>query len=188
MPQTPFSTSTPYCSAADLFVYHDPEQVGDMLKTGSGTRPSVASMLDSTSTPGALLQRFLLSASGRVESTCSVARRYTPSDLAALLGSGTAGEQILIKLVADLCFWQLCQRRQPATADVKNTPGAAEAFEYLKQLANGDCIFGFVESANAGLPVVQEAAPAMLLTPNVVTQAIRLFPSYGLNNLLGGGN
>lgn len=188
MALTPQSTTSPYCTVTDLFVYHDPDQVADMLRTGSAPRPSFAAMNDPTSAAGVLLNRFLLSGSGRVESTCAVANRYKPVDLAALIGSGTAGEQILIKLVADLCFWQLCQRRQPATADIKNTPGAAEAFEYLKQLANGDCIFGFVESGNAGLPTVQEAAPNQLLTPNVVTTAIRLFPNYGLNRLLGGGN
>lgn len=186
---TPFSSASAYCSPVDLFVYHDSAQVGDMLRTGGDPRPSVMSMLDSTSGPGSVLARLLRSAAGRIESTCLVGRRYQPDDLAALYASGTIGAEMLIKLNADLAFWQLCQRRQPNAADPRNVPGAMEVTEFLKALKAGDTIFGFAESAQAGLPGVQQANPNMLKTPNVVLKAVRLFPNSYPNNLVdGGGN
>lgn len=188
MAQTPFSTITPYCSASDLFVFHDSNQCADMLRDGTGARPTVADMLDANTTVGAMLYKFLLSAAGRVESTAIVGLRYSPDDLNGLIGSGTGAEQILIKLNADVAFWQLCQRRQPNASDPKNVPGAMEAAEFLKLLSEGEAIFGFQESAEAGLPSVVPPNPNNLLTPNVVGRAYRLFPNYGLNNLFGGGS
>lgn len=185
MAQTPYSTLTPYCSAEDLFVYHDPNQIADMLRAGGDPRPTLADMLNASSAVGTVLRRFLLSAAGRIESTAIVGKRYSPDDLNGLLGTGSGAEQMLIKLNADVAFWQICQRRQPNASDPKNVPGATEAFEYLKQLALGETIFGFEESADAGLPSVVPPAPANLLTPNVVGRARRIFPGVSLNNILG---
>lgn len=186
MAQTPLSTTVPYALAADMFVYHDPNMVADMVRDGSTARPTVAAMSDTSSAVGALLYRFMQSGAGRIESTCLVGKRYSPLDLRALLDSGTAASQVLIKLNCDVSFWQLCQRRQPNAADPRNVPGALEAFEYLQALARGDAVFGFAEAADAGLPSVRQANPPALLTPNVVGYAQRLFPLYGMNRLIGG--
>jgi len=187
MPMTPYSTLVPYCTADDLFVYHDPNQVADCLRDGGLPRPTISDMTNPSSSLGIVLNRFLLSAAGRIESTAIVGKRYSPADLNALIGSGTGAEQTLIKLNADIAFWQICQRRQPNASDPKNVPGAMEAFEYLKQLSLGEAIFGFEEAADAGLPSVVPPNPNNLLTPNVVSRAYRLFPDCQLNNLLGGG-
>ncbi len=183
--QTPLSASTPYCTAANLFDYHDSDQCADMLRTGVSSRPSVADMEDTGTAVGAMLNRILLSASGRIESVCLIGRRYTPTDLQALTG---ASLEMLKKLTADLAFWILCQRRQPGTADPKNVAGAMEALEMLKALRDGEQIFGFEESATAGLPTVIQAVPSALLTPNAVARARRIFPFSGPNRLDGGGN
>lgn len=183
-PQTPLSTSTPYASVTDLLVWHDGDQVADFLRIGNTARPSVMSMLDSTSAPGAMLVRFLMLASGRIESTCLIGHRYNPVDLQALTG---ASLESLKKLCSDLCFWHLAQRRQPGTADPKNVPGALEALEMLKALRDGEAIFGFQETADAGLPSVVQMAPSQLYTPNAVSRARRIFPLTQINLLNNGG-
>ncbi len=187
MAKTVFSATAPYCTVEDLFVFHDPAQCADMVQYSDQPRPSIAAMLNSTSAVGIILNRILLSAAGKIESTAIVGLRYAPEDLTELAQSNTAGAQTLIKLNADIAFWQLCQRKQPNASDPKNVPGAMEAVEYLKQLAEGEAIFGFLEAAEAGLPSVVQAAPGYLLTPNVVRRAYRLFPNCYINNLLNGG-
>lgn len=180
MAQTPLSTDTSYCSASDLFVYHDSNQCADYLRQGNDARPSLLEMLDSTTTVGARLLRFLLAGSGRIEAVCLIGRRYVPLDLQELTG---ASLEMLKKLNADLSFWQLAQRRNPGTADPKTVPGALEALEMLKALRDGETVFGFEETADAGLPDVIQAIPDRLLTPNTVKRARRVFPRSGPNAL-----
>lgn len=185
MALTPYTSTSAYCTAEDMFEYHDPNQIADMLRDGPLPRPSIMDMLNSSSVVGARLLRLLKSAAGRIESTCLIGKRYQPVDLAALYASGSVGGETLIKLNADLAFWQLCQRRQPNAADPRNVPGAVEVTEFLAALKNGDAVFAFEESAAAGLPTVQQAQPNNLLTPNVVRKAVRMFPSYYPNTLNG---
>lgn len=177
------STTTPYCTAADLFIYHDPNQVADCLRDGEVARPTAEEMADTGNPYGAVLYRFLLAASGRIESACLIKRMYSPTDLQALTG---ASLQTLQKLTADVCFWMVMQRRQPNTGDPRNVPGAVEANELLDQLRDGERIFSFEETQQAGLPSVVPPNPSALVTPNVITRAVRLFPNYGLNGANGG--
>lgn len=175
MAQTPAGTATPYCSVAILFQFHDFQQVADALRDGDQPRPTKLRLLDATSAEGLQLTKVLLAASGELEGACRVANRYSPLDLAALTGSGLARMQ---KIVADLAFWSIVQFRQPATADPKAVPGAWQALEELDRLRDGDRIFGFVESGNAGLPSVGQ--PDDSQRPNAVTvQAGRIFGGHG---------
>lgn len=174
MPQTPLSTSTPYCDAASLVVYHDWQQVADMVRDGDGPRPTRASLLDAASAPGSLLQSLLLAASGEIESACLVGDRYEPLDLQAMTG---AGLEYLKRLTADLAFWRLSQRRQPNTGDPKSVPGAEQALEELRRLRDGEAVFGLRESAEAGLPEV--VTPDVLKGPQTVVIANRLFGVRG---------
>ncbi len=183
MAMTVLSTPTPYCSAEDLFVWHDQNQCADCLRDGNLVpRPTIADMTNPNSTAGAILARIILGAAGRIEATCLVGKRYQPLDLQALAATQTAGAMILQKLNADIAFWMVLQRRQPAASDPKNVPGAAEAYEFLKLLAEGENIFGFQEAAEAGLPSVVPANPPALYTPNAVARAYRLFPTFQLGN------
>ncbi len=172
MAQTPLSTATPYCSALKLFTYHDAQQCADMLRDGDGPRPSRLCILDPTSDPGAVLLEILLGASGELESACLIGDRYSPTDLGALTGSGL---QRLTKLVADLAFWTLAQRRQPSSADPEKVPGAKQALAELDRLRNGERIFGLQESADAGLPDVSEPEPTRNIGSPVVSQSSRFF-------------
>ncbi len=175
MAQTPTGTATPYCSALELFAFHDRNQCADLLRDGDGPRPSPLEMLDGTSTAGGLLVTLLLAASGEFESACLVGKRYSPDDLAALTGSGA---QRLKKLVGDLAFWTLTQRRQPGTADPKKVPGAETALEALKQLKDGEYILGLVESAAAGLPGTSDPQPTDR-PDSLVNEAGRFFGTGG---------
>lgn len=188
MAQTILSSSTPYCLAAELFVYHDSDQVADMLRQGDDARPSYVSMVTITTEPGAKLYRLLKAAAGRIETVALIGKRYAPADLAALYASDTTGKEMLVKLNADLAFWAICQRRQPNASDPKNVPGALEAMEMLKALRDGEAVFAFQETAEAGLVDVVQAQPAQLYTPNVVRRAARLFPLCQINDLSGGGD
>jgi hypothetical protein len=192
IPKTINSTTTPFCTADELFLYHDPDQVADMLVDGDNPRPTVGEMGNETDNKyGAMLLRFRRAASGRVESACLVARMYAPEDLRELYdpadsaNANTASREILVKLTADLCFWMLCQRRQPNAGDPRNVPGAVEASELLDALRDGQRIFSFDETAAAGLPSVAPPNPAVLVTPNIIGVAQRLFPTSGLNRNRG---
>ena len=167
---TPISTATPYCPAADFLSYHDWQQAADLLRDGDAPRPTRAALLDAASGPGAMLAQVLLAASGELESACLVGKRYTPTDLGALTGSGL---QYLKKLTADLAFWRLAQRRQPGSSNPDQVPGAKQALEELKRLRDGEAVFGLVEAAEAGLPSVVQPDPGR--GPDVVRRASRLF-------------
>lgn len=174
MAQTPTGTSTPYATAANLFVWHDAAQVADMLRDGEGPRPTRLAMLDTASEPGALLHAILLGACGELESACLVGKRYSTADLTALTYSGL---NRLRKIVSDLAFWTLCQRRQPGAADPEKVPGAKQALAELDRLRDGERIFGFTESAAAGLPSVGESDANRNLAGTVIRDGNRFFGS-----------
>lgn len=173
--QTPSGVSTPYATAADLFVYHDWQQVADLLRDGDGPRPTRVAMADTTGVPGSLLSALLLAASGELESACLIGNRYSTADLQALTGSGLAR---LKKLVADLAFWTLAQRRQPGASDPDKVPGAKQALAELDRLRDGQRIFGLAESAEAGLPDTRE--PVAGENPSsTLSRASPLFGDHG---------
>lgn len=146
---TPRTTATPYCSAAVMLVYHDWQQVADLVRDGMGPRPTRAAILDSTTTEGGILASTLLSASGELESACVVGKRYAPADLSGLTGAALA---LLQSTVAHLAFWRLSQRRQPVSADPSKVPGALQALSLMQMLRDGERIFPTDEAADAGLP------------------------------------
>ena len=150
---TSAGTAVPYCPASTLFEFHDWNQCADLLRDGDGPRPTRLRLLDPASREGEMLAGLLLAASGELESAALVGRRYAAADLAGLAGAGLSRLQ---KVVADLAFWSLVQRRQPAGGDPKTCPGAVQALEELDRLRNGERIFSFDESAGAGLPSVSQ--------------------------------
>lgn len=174
MAKTPLTSATPYCSAEAFFDYHDAEAVADLLRDKDAPRPVIASLKVSTTTLGAKLYRFLLAAAGELESAVMVGKSYSPTDLAALTGSA---KEHLIRLNANLCFWRLCQRRQPMSADPKKVPGAEQIEDTLQKLKDGERIFGFLESADAGLDLAVQSRLEKPPTyePNPVTHRAKAF-------------
>lgn len=145
---TPRSTPVPYCPQALLLVYHDWQQVADLVRDGDAPRPTQAEV-STNSGAGTIVYRALLAASGELESACIAGKRYAPADLSGLTG---AGLELLQATVAHLAFWRLAQRRQPISADPSRVPGALQALQLLQMLRDGERIFPTDEAADAGLP------------------------------------
>lgn len=174
MAQTPIGTATPYLTVARFFAYRDWQQVADMMRDGDDPRPSKLTLLDGTTDEGAQLLMLGLAACGELESACIIGNRYSAADLAALTGSGKGRME---KVIADLWYWACVQRRQPGTGDPRRVPGAQQALEELDRLRDGERIFGFQESADAGLP--STVTPDLNQRPNEVTLlADRLFGDH----------
>lgn len=186
MAQTPNSSSSAYVTAVQLFDFYTRSIVADTLRwSPSAPRPSYMAMTDSANPAGAKLLVHLNRGAGEIEAACGIAKRYVPDDLAALTG---VSQTLLQGLNAARCMWSLYQILKPGSARPEEVPGAKESAELLKSLRDGEMIFGFFETQDAGLPSVVQANPQALLTPNVVGYALRLFPNYGMNRLIGGGS
>lgn len=147
MPQTPLTGSTPYLTAARIWLYKDQRPVLELL-TDDDAIPTKSDAEDSSTPAGGVLLAALSSASGEVEEYAMVGGRYLPVDLAALTGNGKGR---LEGLVADLAFWRLSKRRWPRLK-LDEVSGAEEALAALKRLADGEVIFGTVESVDASVP------------------------------------
>lgn len=175
MAQTPVSSTTPYCSATRLFVYHDWQQVADMLRDGENPRPTRTALLDEDSPEGEALLEILKAASGEIDSACLAGKRYNPEDLLALTGTGLSYRE---KLTSHLAFWGCAQRRQPNAADPNRIPGAVTALLECDRLRVGERIFAFLETQEAGnADVVEPDKPPD--QSRVTGRAVRLFGSHG---------
>ena len=174
MAKTPLTSAAPYCSAEAFFDYHDAEAVADLLRDKDAPRPVLAALKTTATALGSKLNRFLLAATGEIESAALEGKRYTPTDLAALTGSA---KEFLVRLTADVAFWRLSRRRQPLSADSKRVPGADDVEETLQKLKDGQRIFGFVESADAGLDKAIQSRIEEQPTgdPNPVTHRAKSF-------------
>ena len=185
MPQTSNSASQPYLSAPQLFGFYAQQLIADMLKANSNSpRPSYLSMIDPANPYGMKLIQHMSLGAGELESACSVAKRYTPLDLQNLTGVS----QILLQgLNAARALWSLYAILKPGTARPQDCPRAVESAQMLKELRDGEKIFTYVESEQAGLPSAQAVNPWALLPgqSTIVGRLVRLYPSYGLNAIRG---
>jgi hypothetical protein len=186
---TPKSACQPFALAADLFVYHTPEEIGDFVRDGQESRPASAVMSDPTSQYGSIVYKHLMLATGRILAEAQVGKRYQPCDIINLVqttgnqGFIVSGGQLAIQMTCDIAFFTLACRKRPMGANLENIPGVKQTFDLLKLLAKGEAIFSFEESAQAGLPEVVQAQPYALFTPNIVRRCERVFPNFGSNSL-----
>lgn len=134
------SGTTLYLTAQQFLSYYDSRVVAELL-SDSGVK--VASPVSDPR-----LTELLKSACGEVEANALRGGRYTATDLAAIAATETHGAVYLRKLVATCAMNSLRSRRARVGED------ALESYRWvercLKELRNGESIFGFVE--------VQEAA------------------------------
>lgn len=190
MAQTSLSATSAYVTAQQFLLCYAPTIVADLLRpltNPTGPPPSYLAMCDATNPAGIKLLMHLKIGAGEIESKCARTKRYLPLDLQALTG---VSQTLLQKLNAARGMWSLCQNLKPLTARPDEVPMATESAMMLEELNQGYAIFTFDETIEAGLPSVQEARPNMLLTPNVVRRAYRLFPNsqLGEDNYGRGGN
>lgn len=136
---TPSSGSDSYADSDDLIARYDVRSVIELAS--DDTTPIAES--DLTTDPRVLA--CLQDASGMIEAACTVGRRYTPADLAALTGNSA---QFLKRLCCDLAMGMLFLARPDRKGD---PPKAYEtALEFLKALSHGEWVFGLLESQNSG--------------------------------------
>ncbi len=188
MPQTPFSSGAPYISNSNFLQCYAQDLVAGLLRSvPSAPPPSYLAMIDPANPAAKKLAFHTGIGAGEIESWCAKARRYTPLDLAALTG---VSQEMLWKLNAARGFWSLAQTLKPITARMEDVPFAKESAEILKMLGDGEMIFGYQETMDAGLPVVQPPQQAALVTPNTLGHvAPRLFPGSQFNlRQVGGGD
>lgn len=180
MAQLSNSANSAYCTPAQFFLCYAPTIVADLLRpltNPTGPPPSYLAMCDATNPAGVKLAMHLGIGAGEIESKCARTKRYLPEDLQALTG---VSRMLLQKLNAARGMWSLCQNLKPLTARPDEVPMATESAVMLEELNQGLAIFTFEETEDAGLPSVVPARPQMLVTPNVVARAYRLFPDSQL--------
>lgn len=177
MPQTTDSSAAAYVDGPTFFTFVAPQIAADMLRAQpESPRPSYLAMIDPNNPAAQKLLTFLRAGAGEIESACAISKRYSPADLNSLTG---VSQQLLQSLNSYRALWALFKRLRPGTANPDEVPGAKESAILLQDLRNGERIFSFEESAEAGLPSVNPPMPSQLQTGFIVGRAARLFPFYG---------
>jgi hypothetical protein len=143
---TVVTTATPYCTARRLLDACDYRKVGDWAADGGGPRPTRRALLDEDDRAGGVVATALAAASGELEAAVVAGGKYSPDDLSALTGATRA---YLEGLVAGLALWWLARRRNPASADPKQVPGAQAALDAVESLRLGERIFGLAATRDA---------------------------------------
>ncbi len=107
------------------------------------------------------VERALKTATGMIESEIFHGGRYSRADMKRLLveiedpddndeEKFTMARDLLRQITCDLAFWVLIKRRKPDVNGEK-IAGVKEALEYLVRLRNGEAIFPFQETTDAGV-------------------------------------
>jgi hypothetical protein len=143
--QTPISGSTPYCAVADVIDVCDVRTLGDWLSdTGQRLTPGEVAASGAATER---LYRFMMEASGELESAIFRGGRLTAADLAALTGNSL---RKLKNLVAGYAVFLVWDRRPGTFANAELPARARKAIEDMDLLAAGERIFAFQETADAG--------------------------------------
>lgn len=142
MAQTFSGCTTAYADQNDMIVRYDVRTLGQLL-SDTNTQLTSAQVVAST-----VLGTLLLAGSGRLELATFAGARYTTLDLAALAGGQ---REVLKDIVCGLTFRRLMQRRPHVVSNIPDT--VKEALELENQLRQGERVFGFLESADAGKTV-----------------------------------
>lgn len=170
---TPLSTSTSYCSAADLLVRYDWRVLGELLADSDSAAPLTQSQVLASTT----LAELLLASSGEVEAACLVSERYIPDDLAALTGGALS---LLKDLVADLTVGRLYKRRPSRDPALKPPTATQDAREMLDLLREGQRIFGTIQHAQSGqIDATKDVASDVVDRRGVSVLAERMFGRRG---------
>lgn len=175
---TNISNTTSFCTPTQALDYHDARQWGDVA-LDTNTRESQANLLTDPR-----FQNLLNDAAGMIEMACLRGNRYLPADLSTNLTG--VSKQMLVGLNAELAFWKGVTRRHP---DKPLSPTSILALQTLDQLASGEKIFSFQETADAGNPFDQFLQAQDLLKLGLASDAACRF--FGQRSkwtrLYGGG-
>ncbi len=149
MAKTVQTSAASLLTVAEFLKRADLRTVGDLC-SDTGTRITSGGLATDTHLAAALLD-----ATGIVEQACLVAKRYLPADLAALTGAGLGS---LYRLLSRLTLCLLFERRPDL--EMKQPWIWEWVEEQLEKLRQGERIFPFTETEDAGLIHIEvETAP-----------------------------
>jgi len=132
-----------YASADDLAIFFDARILQDLVSDTGDPDPVWKT--------NAKLTTILASASGRIESACTVAQHYLVADLAALTGNSLA---LLKELTCTIAVALLIARRGGKySEEYKEKIAAAE--EFLDRLRKGERVFGIEDNQEAGMIAIE---------------------------------
>ena len=164
MAKTVLTSATTLLSAAEYLKRRDWRRVADLV-SDTDARPTEASLASNAN-----LAACLLDATGVCEQAALKGGRYTPADLAALTGAAQAA---MYRLLTHLTDWFIADRRP---ADNPMPPACQWAFDQIGLLEQGQRIFGFQETADAGRTDHEVESDADVVDRNgIVVQAERFF-------------
>jgi hypothetical protein len=165
MPQTPNTSATGYCTVAQMLTFCDPRPLCDLCSVDE-TRLTAAALQTNP-----ILLANLLASSGVFESAATTGGRYTPADLAALTGAGQALLQRLVAKHAEGEIYRI--RKQPLPDEDYDEivrPGG-----WLSMLENGERIFPFQETQDAGRMKEQEVVESDIQARRLATTQARRY-------------
>lgn len=169
-PLTPNSAANPFCMPTDFVVIFDWRTIAELLSDTDAALTNQAAVINSP-----ILNTLLMQGAGQIEMATSRGNRYQPSDLTTLAASGTVAGQRLKRLNAAITM-EMCWRRRP-DKEMPPMPEFDEAEAILGALENGEKVFGFVETMNAGMLQEYEETGRDVRSRNL--------PSYIAQNLFG---
>lgn len=177
MGQTPFSSATPYLTAAQLLQFKDARAVGQLCED-SNTQLSPTQIASDPNVAAALS-----AASGMAEMFLLGSQRYTPTDIQNLNG---VSQQFLQSLLADITMYKLYGRRDAPMPPETVVQQYEKAIENLTKLSTGELILSFLEAASAGTAEDVDLGPSQILTRNLLSSRSQraIGPRY---NIRGGG-
>lgn len=151
-----------YILPADMLVFYDANKVGE-LSSDTGTAATAAELANSASTPYSIVIRAIRSAASDLDTHCQQGKRYTRSDLEAIIAAALAAPSdeakqkraaTIQQVVADLTFGYLMARRGYSAAQMDAlAPRYREALTVLEQLANGTTVFDLDANLAASIPI-----------------------------------
>lgn len=158
-----------YLTPSQFVARYDSRRVCQLI-SDSGTPASVSDLTTNGTAANLVLMQLILEASSLIDAACSVGKRYSRSDLEALIdtetatlasGSATQDEKnasikkvaLLHRLCADLTWGNLIARRGFAAEAIREqAPMYEGALNMLEQLYQGARVFDLDVNQQAGVP------------------------------------
>lgn len=141
-----------YATAAQLLARYDSRRVAELNSdTGSPVTPSDPV---SISTP---VGAALYDATAMVDTAMQAGKRYTKTDLAALIADADATKGApIVRVVCDIAYARLMMRRGLPAAEIDRLcPGYKDALAWIEDLRSGKTVLDISGALTAGLPAAK---------------------------------
>lgn len=171
MAKTLASSTSLLCTAAEFLKRVDRKAVAKLASDDDNGVP----VSDGSLATNANVIAALRDASGLVESAAMNAARYTAEDLEAILATDCNSRGILFRMVSDLA-WTFLYERRPSNS-IQPPASLTRTQEWLELLTQGKRIFAFAETQDATTLERVEASTSDILDRN--GSVIQASPYYG---------